>query len=265
MKTITITVKEKIATAEEDAFIVCGNSDIKASFVFDDEWDGAGTKTAVFVTSDGAAYYVEIADNCCQVPVLYGTAYVKIGVISASVFTSTAATVVCKAAVTDEAEADGSIDGNRYEALCEMIDNRFPKGGTAGEILIKQSSDDYDAAWGTSDTYCKTGDVFTKKEQLTLLQSKAPKRNLVTDTAEVIVMSDLEDYLLSDVSKVSFMCENPLATECNIMLTTAAQGEISVSFEGLIAYSGPDPEQAGNGETWEFDVLRGRCIGRKWA
>ncbi len=265
MKTITITVKEKIAKAEEDAFIVCGNSDIKASFVFDDEWNAAGTKTAVFVTSDGTAYYAEIADNCCDVPVLYGTAYVKIGVISASVFTSTAATVACKAAVTDEAETDGSISQNQYQSLCEIIDNRFPKGGAVGEILIKQSDGDYDAAWGTSDMYCKTGDVFTREEQLTLLQSKAPKRNLITDTAEVVVMSDLEDYLLSDVSKVHFLCENPLAVKCNIMLTTASEGEISVSFEGLTAYSGPEPEQAGNGETWEFDILHGRCIGRKWA
>lgn len=265
MKTITITVKEKIATAPKDAFIVCGNSDIKVSFVFDGEWADAGTKTAVFVCSDGSAYYAEIVDDSCTAPAFYSTAYVKIGVASANIITSTSATVSCKAAVTDEAEGEGTVGDSQYEALCKILDGRFPTGGVAGDMLIKQSEKDYDASWGVSDEYCKAKDVYTKDETAKLLLDKATKRSVITQASETVSVGDSEDYFLTDVGAVRFFCENPIATDCNIMLTTAAAGDVGISFEGIIAYSGPDPVLAGNGETWEFDILRGRCIGRKWA
>lgn len=265
MKTITITVKEKIATTSEDAFIVCGNSDIKASFVFDSEWDDAGTKTAVFVCSNGAAYYAEIVGDSCGVPVLYGTSYVKIGVVSAAIKTSTSATVVCKAAVTDEAQGEGSIGQNQYEVLCQMVDGRFPTGGEEGDLLIKQSDEDYDAVWGGADLYCKAEDVYTKAETDYMFMQKAPTRQLIRSVGATEEISDRKDYLLEDVTTVCFVCDAPLATDSSIMLTTAADGEISISFNGLTDYIGPDPAEATNGEVWEFNILYGRCIGRKWA
>ncbi|MBQ3195933.1 MAG: hypothetical protein IJB65_05640 [Clostridia bacterium] len=263
MKTIIITVKEKIATAQEDAFIVCGNSDIKASFVFDGDWDDVGTKTAVFICSDGTAYYVEMVDDCCSVPVLRGTSYVKVGVISSAVVTSTSALIPCKPAVTDDAENQGTIGQDQYETLCGIIDNRFPKGGTQGDILVKQSGADYDTGWESSADYCKKNEVYTKNETIQLLLSRELKREMITQASGQVQVEDNADFLLNGVSSLFFMCDE--SSKCNIMLTTASEGDVSVTFEGLTAYSGPDPADMGNGETWEFDILHGRCIGRKWA
>ncbi len=267
MKTIKITVKNKIATAPEDAFIVCGNSDIEASFVFDDEWAEVGTKTAVFVTSDGCAFYVPLEEDGCLVPPFYGTAYVKIGVKASTVCTSTAATVVCKPAVTDEAAGDGVMSQSEYDALCLLLEKRMPAGGQAGLALIKGSDGDHDVCWGVpelSHIYCTKDDVYTKHEVKDLILGRAVRRNLIQNANGVVQLEDAFDYLLKDVSDITFNCPIPEASDAHIMLTTAAEGDVSVSFTGITGYMGPDPAEAGNGETWEFDVLYGKCIGRKW-
>lgn len=48
--TITITVLDKVATAQGSEKIVCGNSDYVAVFAFDDEWAAQDAKTARFIT-----------------------------------------------------------------------------------------------------------------------------------------------------------------------------------------------------------------------
>lgn len=261
MKTITITVKNKIASATEEAFIVCGNSDIKASFVFDEEWENSGTKTAVFVCSDGTAYYAEILDGECAVPVLYSTAFVKIGVHSPAVYTSTSATVRCRSCVTDEVSGEAVIGDDRYDCLCKIIDGRFPGGGKAGQVLIKNSDNDYDSSWGDIDLSDRYYDIEVINS---LLLGKAIKRELVTEPAAEEIITDNRDFRLSGVNAIRFVCEGADITESSIMLTTADAGDISISFENLISYSGPDPAEASNSETWEFDILYGRCIGRRW-
>ncbi len=124
MKEILISVNKKIATAAEGQFIVNGNSDVVARFAFDSEWENSGTKTAVFLLSDGSAYYEIIKDGVCPVPVLYNTAYVKIGVISASVYTSTSAKVVCRPCITDENAGDAPVTEDNYAKLCTYIDEK---------------------------------------------------------------------------------------------------------------------------------------------
>lgn len=136
MKEILITVKDKIATAKDSEYIVNGNSDVAVRFVFDSQWDDVGTKTAVFVLSDGSAYYKELKDGTCSMPVLYNTAYVKIGVTSARVCTSTSATVKCRPCVMDDAIGTAAENRAAVNQLCDIIDKRVPPKGTEGDMLV---------------------------------------------------------------------------------------------------------------------------------
>lgn len=158
MKEIVITIANKKATVNENEEIVNGNSDVKASFVFDEEWDENDVKTAVFVLSDGSCYYEELKDNSCNVPVLYNTSYVKIGVVSQSVRTSTSAVVSCCPCVTDEGlglSADTSYV--RFYDIGKLIDQRVPETGTEGKKLLisENGKNKWVDAKGILDTYSK--------------------------------------------------------------------------------------------------------------
>ena len=124
MKEIVITINNKIATAGDNELIVNGNSDVKMRFVFDGEWNSAGIKTAVFVGSDGSAYYKVLQNNTCLAPVFYNTSYVKVGVISANVCTSTSARINCRFCVTDEASGNAPVNDDLYAKLCQMIEDK---------------------------------------------------------------------------------------------------------------------------------------------
>jgi hypothetical protein len=53
MGTLKINVKNKIAESIND-FIVCGNSDYKIEFAFDEEWKAHNVKTARFIYNNSA-------------------------------------------------------------------------------------------------------------------------------------------------------------------------------------------------------------------
>ncbi len=124
MKEILININNKIATASDKDFIVNGNGDITARFVFDSEWENTGIKTAVFVGSDGSACYQVLEEDRCAVPVFYNTSYIKVGVISSAVCTSTSAKINCRLCVTDEACGTAPIGEDLYGKLCRMIEDK---------------------------------------------------------------------------------------------------------------------------------------------
>ena len=262
MKTISISVKNKIATVDGNAFIVNGNSDVLAKFTFDAEWEDSGPRTAVFVLSDGSAHSLLIQNGQCAVPPLYNTAFVKIGVRSAAVRTSTSAAVQCLRCVTDEALEGGITGGTEYEALCGLIDQRgVPKGGAAGQALVKKSSADGDCGWGAPDV---SGYCYSKQQTDSLLSERAYKRKTLYSAGSEVELTDNDDYILTNVGEIVFYCGAPSICQSHIVLTTAASGAVSVTFNGTWAYAGDTATELGNGETWEFSLYNGRVIGRRW-
>ena len=98
MKNLHITVLDKIATfLQRDGEIVCGNSDYKIIFVFDDEWNGVA-KTARFLWNGEKRDVPIRSDNTCTVPIINDTDKVVVGIFSDDIST-TPVIIPCKRSI----------------------------------------------------------------------------------------------------------------------------------------------------------------------
>ena len=126
MKVITINVVDKVATAEGNPFIVCGNSDYTIRFNFDSAWSGQNTKTARFTyEQDGEEKYAEVvfAGSECQAPVIQNTKKVYVGVYAGDILSTTRCGINCKASILDgegvEHEEPAEDVYNQIVEICE--------------------------------------------------------------------------------------------------------------------------------------------------
>lgn len=106
MPDIYITVRGKIAQIQAKAKIVCGNSDYTAVFDFDSEWDLYEQKTARFVWRDMRSgenrYYDTLfSGSAVQIPAVYNTDMLLIGVYAGDIRTTTPAHITCRGCITD--------------------------------------------------------------------------------------------------------------------------------------------------------------------
>ena len=93
MKTIEISVRDKIAVNMSDVSYTCGNSDFVINFDFDEEWNAYDVKTARFIKDDRTYQDQVFQGNECPVPVLYNTNKVRVGVFAGNLRTSTPAII----------------------------------------------------------------------------------------------------------------------------------------------------------------------------
>lgn len=188
MSVINIMVRRKTA-ANPMARIVCGNSDYKISFNFDEEWAAHGVKTARFIWN-GQYADVVFTGNVCDVPVITNTTMVAVGVYAGDLRTTTPALIRCdksilcgdglpveprpdvyaqiiellnEAGVGVEvdstlsikgAAADAKVVGDKIIQLSEEIANQSGGGG-AGKINLTKygiTSADYEAPF-TAEMY----------------------------------------------------------------------------------------------------------------
>lgn len=104
MQTIKVNVVDKVATAEGNPFIVCGNSDYTILFNFDAAWSGQGTKTARFTyEQDGEEVFSEVvfSGNSCKAPVIHNAKKVFVGVYAGDILSTTRCGINCKASILD--------------------------------------------------------------------------------------------------------------------------------------------------------------------
>lgn len=281
MKTVKVTVKNKVAAPAEDVTLVGGNADVRFSFEFDGEWSEKSTKTAVFVTSDGSAFYETIENGECAMPVLYNTSYVKVGVLSADIMTSTAAVIPCRLSIDDEAASGRTVGSDAYRQLLALIDKRMPaEGYTKDEVYNKSEVYTKKEVYSKSETYGKS-EVYSKQQTDSLLESYcrkdeactkddidaleniyARRRVTVTSAVGVVALNDKTDISAENVQAVNFVCGKNVVS--NVFLTLASSGDVSIAFTGLSGYYGDDYAAAKNGEVWEFDIKHGYCFGRRW-
>lgn len=106
MKTINVTVRDKIASAVGDIVYICGNSDYIINFDFDAEWDDYDVKTARFV-HDGSYIDVVFTGNQCDMPVIHKAYGIYVGVYAGDVRTTTPAHIPSAASILS---ADGTPD-----------------------------------------------------------------------------------------------------------------------------------------------------------
>lgn len=169
---IKITIENKHCTVQGTPVIVCGNSDYTVAFDFDAEWDQAGEKTARFsYVRDGARMYqdVPITGSTAEVPAVYRTREVQVGVYAGDLVTSTPARIPCeKSIVCDTCTPEDLYPGPAEELRAELEEVRkdveeLKESGTGGggsnlndDEISKASS------WSSKNTVDKLCPAFTE-------------------------------------------------------------------------------------------------------
>ena len=116
---INITVREKIATAD-DVVYICGNSDYNIVFDFDDEWSEFETKTALFVYK-GIKTPVVFTGNTCAVPAILNTYQIKVGVFAGNLHTITPAVIYARKSILCEGGTPADPPEDVYNQIMEKL------------------------------------------------------------------------------------------------------------------------------------------------
>lgn len=123
MPIINISVKNKIATLDSCASIVCKNSDYMAHFTFDENWNGYNVKLAKFIYDDKTIPRVFIG-NDCAIPKLPNTYSCLIEVEAGDVKTAAPVHINCIPVSDDEElEETEEYKTSVYNQILELIKN----------------------------------------------------------------------------------------------------------------------------------------------
>lgn len=133
---ITVTVKDRIATAPEDAVIVCGNSGDTVTFDFDAEWAQYLIKTVRFEwldTMTGQKRHIDkqYTGEPIEIPTIADAYEINIGAYAGNLLSSTAARVPCERCVTDGATYHGGTTPDVYAELLDTLGNLPEMEGAA--------------------------------------------------------------------------------------------------------------------------------------
>ena len=144
MPDIHITVRERIAQADGDPEIVCGNSDYTAVFDFDTEWNDYPQKTLHTVWRDTATGKLGHDDimfegSSAVLPPVWRTCQVLIGVYAGDIRTTTAARVPCIGCITDTAPHHDDPDDALYRQLLAYLE-QIEQGGGKPEAVVLMAS-----------------------------------------------------------------------------------------------------------------------------
>lgn len=122
---IYVNVRDRIATAEGNPVIICGNSGYVIHFSFDEEWDEYDIKIARFAYwRDGTSHFEDVpfAGTSVAVPAFSNIYGVQVGVYAGNLHTSTGAKIDCRRSIlcTDPTPAEPPEDV--YEKVKDMLD-----------------------------------------------------------------------------------------------------------------------------------------------
>lgn len=132
MPVINIRVRRKRAS-NPVARIVCGNSDYKIAFHFDDEWDAYDTKTARFVYNGQIADVVFTGD-VCDVPVITNATMCAVGVFAGDLHTTTPAMIACDKSILCSTGTPAQPTPDVYAQIMELLNN--VGGSDEGDVLL---------------------------------------------------------------------------------------------------------------------------------
>ena len=136
---IGISVENKIAKADKNAVIVCGNSNYKAVFAFDSEWENYKVKTALFATENGdnGTIAVVFEGNECDIPPLTNTTIVGVGVVSGDLTqgeevesaTTAPAYIDCLLSIKDLGGVIAPPAPDVYDQIIALLNKYIQQGG----------------------------------------------------------------------------------------------------------------------------------------
>ena len=126
MATVTITIRERIASAPEGIELVCNNPSDVIQFDFDVEWDAHVLKTARF---SWQRKYVDVPFSGTEVnvPDIDKTNYVEVGVY-ADKLTSTPVRIPFKYSIKSTGGTAEAPSANAYDQIIELINDNAVKG-----------------------------------------------------------------------------------------------------------------------------------------
>ena len=120
MKTIEISVKDKVATAADRTVYICGNSDYVVNFHFDAEWDAYDTKTARFVYN--GTYQDQVFQGTqCPVPAIVGASGIAVGVFAGNISTTTPAYICARRSILCGSGVPADPAPDVYAQIMELI------------------------------------------------------------------------------------------------------------------------------------------------
>lgn len=121
---ISITVTNRLAHISGTPVIICGNSDYTVLFDFDAEWDGTENLNAhIRYLRNGLPEHdaLPITDGACNLPAIYGTDAVQIGVSGGSIRTSVPAEIPCIPCANDFGGTEKQPVRDVYNEIMEVI------------------------------------------------------------------------------------------------------------------------------------------------
>lgn len=125
-KNINVHIKDRVARAEGDPVIICGNGDYTVTFSFDEEWGGANVKTARFKfnTAEGPEHIDQpFTGDTVDVPELSDIREVEVGVFVGDLNTTTGASIRCKPCIRCGSGAPKDPTPDVYDELMELIND----------------------------------------------------------------------------------------------------------------------------------------------
>lgn len=122
--TISVTVRNRVATVSHAAFLVCGNSDYRIRFLTDEEWEKYPEKTARFVyVKNGLTLFQEVlfSGDTVEVPAFYNITEVAVGIYAGEICTTTPARIPCSACITDNQPQHDAPSPDLYNQLLKYL------------------------------------------------------------------------------------------------------------------------------------------------
>lgn len=185
---IKIGVTNKVARADENHHIVCGNSDYKIQFSFDSEWDDYEVKIARFnFTRNGVKEYINkvFTGVECDVPILSGVKAVEIGVYAGNLHTTTPCLLKCERSVLCDSGFPTEPPEGVYNEILEVCNEAVVTANG-----VKQMADNGEFKGEKGDTPQKGVDYYTDEDR------EEFKNDILADPVSHILLSDNETGLV---------------------------------------------------------------------
>lgn len=201
MKTIDISVNNKIAKSPED-FIVCGNNDYKIRFAFDSEWNKHTTKTARFVWN---GQYVDkiFEGDICDGVVITNAKLVAVGVFAGDLCTTTPALVTCKKSILCEGGTPVPPSDDVYAQLLSMYEETLR---VAKDVETRANNGEFNGKDGKDGKNGKDG-----KDGDDYVLTEADKNEIANKSAMAIGNAMVDGYALEPFGQKHFYLGNPVS------------------------------------------------------
>lgn len=135
MPIVDIVIRERRAVSPKDQRIVCGNSDYKILFDFDEEWNDYKYKTARFKIN---AEYIDVVfeGNVCDAPPLYDSLICTVGVFAGDIATTTPAVIILEKSILCDSGAPVEPKEDVYNQIMSLL-NQLKEGEISAEDIQK--------------------------------------------------------------------------------------------------------------------------------